>query len=180
MKFFEQKLKGVYLIEAEPFRDHRGLFRRNFCPSEFAERGLMTHVRQCNVSENNKAATLRGFHCRQKYNPEHKVLSCIRGEIFDVVIDLREDSDTYLQTMSVNLSEENRRSLYIPANCANAWLTLRDKTWILYYHSEIYSPVDEFGIRYDDPLFGIEWPCEPKYLSEKDSIFPNFQPTISG
>ena len=168
MKFSEQKLEGVYLIESEPYKDERGMLRRHFCQNEFADFGLMTKIKQNNVSENKKKYTLRGFHFQSPPHGENKVISCIKGGIYDIVVDLREKSDTHLQWQSFDLTEENRLSLYVPIGCANAYLTLQDNTWILYYHSEFYTPEEENSIRYNDSLFKFKWPAEPKVISDKD------------
>ena len=104
------------------------------------------------------------------------MLSCIKGAIYDVIVDMREDSDSYLRWESFVLTEENRLSLYVPEGFANAYLTLKDDTWILYYHSEFYTPGAESAIRYNDPLFKFDWPAEPSIISEKDKSLPDFNP----
>ena len=174
MKFFEQKIPKVYLIEPEPFVDKRGLLRRHFCQREFAEHGILTDIKQCNVSENKLRKTLRGFHYQRPPYREGKVLSCFKGAIYDIVVDVRPESPTYLQWIAVELTEENRVSLYVPPGCANAYLTIDDNTWIFYYHSEFYTPGAESGIRYNDPLFKFDWPAEPKVISDKDLNHPGF------
>ena len=174
MKFSKQKLDGVYLIKHEGHEDKRGMLRRHFCQNEFAEYGLMTEIKQCNLSENRKKHTLRGFHFQLPPHGEEKVISCIKGSAYDIVVDLREESKTYLKWQSFELTEENRLSLYVPIGCANAYLTLQDSTWILYYHSEFYASGGEGGIRYNDPLFNFHWPAEPQVISDKDRNIPNF------
>ena len=136
MTFSEQKLEKVYLIEPEPHEDERGILRRHFCQNEFADFNLFNEIKQTNISENRKMNTLRGFHFQYPPHGENKVISCIKGRIYDIVVDLREKSETYLKWQSFELTEENRFSLYVPIGCANAYLTLQDNTWILYYHSE--------------------------------------------
>lgn len=175
MIFHEQKLKGVYLIEPEPYGDERGQLRRHFCQKEFNNQGLLTDIKQCNISENNKKHTLRGFHYQLSPYGENKLLSCIKGSIYDIVIDLRKKSNTYLKWKSFELTEENRLSLYVPIGCANAYLTLEDNTWILYYHSEFYTPGFESGLRYNEPLFNFSWPIEIKIISDKDKNWPDFE-----
>jgi len=175
MKFIEQKLKGVFIIEAEPFFDDRGAFRRHFCQNEFAEHGLEPNLKQANISENKFAYTLRGFHYQVKPYQEAKTLSCLQGKIYDIVVDLRPDSLTFMQWISVELSGLNRKSLHIAPGCANAFLTLDDNTMLHYYHSELYTPGYERGIRYNDPAFGFEWPTDPRFMSEKDKNHPNFK-----
>ena len=176
MKFTEQKLEGIYLIEPEPYKDQRGMLRRNFCQEEFNRFGLMSEIKQTNVSENKKKYTLRGFHFQLVPFGENKVISCMKGGIYDIVVDLRKESKTYLQWQSFDLTEENRLSLYVSIGCANAYLTLDDSTWILYYHSEFYAPGNELSVRYNDPLFKFKWPSEPKVISDKDLNIPDYTP----
>ena len=174
MKFIKQKLINVFIIEPQPFEDHRGALRRHYCEKEFKENGLMNKIKQTNISENIKSNTLRGFHYQHEPFGEDKVISCVKGRIFDIVLDLRKKSKTYLQWQSFEISEENRRALYVPKGCANAYLTQQDNTWILYYHSEFYSPGNEGGIRYDDPFFQFKWPNKPEIISNRDSQFSNY------
>mgnify|MGYP000222829038 CR=1 FL=1 len=176
MKFTEQKLSGVYIIEPEPHVDERGMLRRHFCQQEFKDNNLMTDIRQTNVSENKGKHTLRGFHFQYPPHGENKVISCIKGAIYDIVVDLRKESKTYLKWHSFELTEENKLSLYVPIGCANAYLTVEDNTWILYYHSEFYSPGHEGSIRYNDPLFNFHWPYEPRVISNKDLYLLDFIP----
>jgi dTDP-4-dehydrorhamnose 3,5-epimerase len=168
MKFNEQKLAGVYLIEPEPFSDDRGLFRRHFCQKEFSENGIISDIKQCNVSFNNAAYTLRGFHYQESPYEEGKTLSCLKGSIFDIVVDLRIDSDTYMQWTSFELNEKNNHSIHIAPGCANAFLTLEDECLIHYYCSQSYTPSAEKGIRYDDPSFNFKWPFKPEIISDRD------------
>lgn len=174
MKFLEQKIEGVFLIEPEPFEDKRGLLRRHFCQNEFKKHNLFTEICQTNISENNKAYTLRGFHYQLAPKGEDKVLSCSRGALYDILVDLRPESSTYLQWESYEISASNRLSLYVPKGCANAWMTLEDDTWVFYYHSEFYSPGHESGIRYDDQFFNFKWPKAPSVISDKDNSYPDF------
>lgn len=175
MKFYEQKLKGVFVIEAEPFIDERGIFRRHFCRKEFAEHGINHVVMQSNLSHNFNAYTLRGFHYQLKPYQEAKTLTCVTGKIYDIIVDVRPDSPTFMQWVSVEVSGKNRRSLHIPPGCANAFLTLEDNTIVQYNHSELFTPGHENGIRYNDPSFGFKWPAEPKFISEKDQNHPDFK-----
>ena len=176
MIFHEQKLFGVFIIEPEPYADDRGLLRRHFCEKEFSEHDLMTGIKQCNVSENKSRHTLRGFHYQLPPHGEHKLLSCMKGAVHDIVVDLRKGSETYLKWQSFQLSEENRLSLYVPVGCANAYLTFQDNTWILYCHSEFYAPGAESGIRYNDPFFKFDWPVKPEVISDKDLNIPLVDP----
>lgn len=176
MKFLEQALAGVYLIHPEPIEDHRGLLRRHFCQREFQDFHLFTDIKQTNISENKIKQTLRGFHYQHPPHGEAKLISCIKGSIYDIVVDLRPNSTTFCKWIQTELSEENRLSLLVPAGCANAYLTLEDNTWILYLHSNFYTPSSESGIRYNDPFFNFKWPAEPFVISEKDKFFPLFNP----
>lgn len=175
MKFQEQKLPGVYLIEPTPFEDERGVFRRHFCEKEFSKHNIATKVHQSNVSENKYAHTLRGFHYQVPPYGEGKTLSCLKGRIYDIVVDLRPKSPTYMEWISIELNEENRRTIHIAPGCANAFLTLENSCLIHYYCSQPYTPLAERGIRYDDPAFGFKWPVKPEVISDKDKSHPNYQ-----
>lgn len=175
MKFYPQELPGVFLIEPTAFVDDRGMFRRHFCVDEFAQHGIVTDVKQANVSENRFAHTLRGFHYQLAPFEEGKTLSCLRGSIYDIVVDLRRDSPTYKKWIALELNGSNRRAVHIPPGCANAFLTLEDDCLIHYYCSEAYNPQAERGIRYNDPSFDFSWPAEPKVISDKDKSHPDFR-----
>ncbi len=175
MKFLEQKIKGVFIIEAEPFIDERGVFRRHFCQNEFSEYNIDSIVKQANISENKYAYTLRGFHYQIEPYQEAKTISCLRGSIYDIVVDLRPKSSTFMQWISFDISSENRKSIHIPKGCANAFLSLEDNTLLQYYSSEIYDPLSERGIRYNDPAFDFKWPADAKFISEKDNNHPDFK-----
>ena len=172
MIFKEQTIPGVFLIEPESFTDERGILRRHFCQKEYARHGLNTSVAQANISENHHRHTLRGFHT---YGDD-KTLSCIKGTIYDIVVDIRPDSPGYLKWVAFVINSESRNSLYVPTGCANAFLTLEDDTWIHYYHSTFYDPGRECCIRYNDPLFGFTWPVEPAIVSPKDRNHHNYIP----
>ena len=175
MKFKKLKIKGVYLISPKPFKDSRGLFRRHFCLSEFNQYNIDNKVNQCNVSENKFKGTLRGFHYQTYPFQESKTLSCLKGEIYDVVVDLRKNSKTYKKWVSVILNDKNRFSVHIPKGCANAFLTLKSNSIIHYYCSQKYSPKFEKGIRFNDQAFKFKWPIKPKVISEKDKNHPNYK-----
>ncbi len=176
MKFYKQKIKGVYLIEPQPFIDERGMYRRHFSQDEFKTHSISTRVVQANMVENKFAFTLRGFHYQKSPFGEGKTLSCIRGSIYDIVVDLRPKSPTYLRWMAFELNEKNRNSLYIPPGCTHAALTLEDHTIVHYYSSQFYNPKAERGIRYNDPLFKFKWPHKPLIISNKDKNHPDFIP----
>ena len=174
MRFIKQKIEGVYLIGATPFEDERGVFRRHFCAKEFESAGIAANVEQANVSENKYAYTLRGFHYQSSPHGEGKTLSCLKGSIFDIIVDLRPESPTFKTWISFELSEKNRFSIHIPPGCANAFLTLEDNCLIQYYCSHAYTPEAEKGIRFNDPSFSFVWPYPAKVISDKDASHPDF------
>lgn len=176
MKFYQQEIPGVYLIECEPVRDERGLFFRNFCQKEFHEHGLESKIVQTNISQNHKMHTLRGFHYQEKPFQEHKTMFCLSGSIQDVIVDLRPGSATFLKWQTFDLTADVPVALHLPAGCANAFLTLKDNTSILYYMSEFYAPGSYKGFRYNDPYFKIKWVHEPEVITDKDRRFENFEP----
>ncbi len=168
MKFLKQKIKDVFIIKPEPFKDKRGVFRRHFCKKELKKFGIETSVQQANISENPKRGTLRGFHYQKKPHQEAKTISCLKGSFFDVIIDLRKNSPTYRKWQSFVITEKNRLSLHIPKGCANAFLTLENNTLIHYYCSNSYNPKFESGVLFNDPSLKIKWPFKPIHISEKD------------
>ncbi len=174
MKFKKQKLENVFIIEAESNIDERGLFRRHFCEKEFKNHGINFSVKQANISENKNKFTLRGFHYQKAPSNESKIITCISGNIFNVLIDLRPYSSTFMQMQEFTFTSEKRQSLYIPVGCANAFLTLEDNTWIHYYMNDFFSS-ESYGFRYNDPIFDIKWPVKPLFISEKDRSYPNIE-----
>lgn len=171
MIFEETKLKGAYVINIEPIEDERGFFARSFCQKEFEQLGLNPCVAQCNISFNKKKGTLRGMHYQAAPHEEAKLVSCVKGSIYDVIIDLRPGSITYCQWVSVELSAENHKMLYIPEGFAHGFQTLEDNTEVFYQMSEFYHPESARGVRWNDPAFGIEWPSAELIISEKDSTY---------
>lgn len=178
MKFIELGLAGVWLIEPELVFDDRGTFRRTFCAAEFAANGLDSAAVQGNVSENPHEGTLRGFHFQLPPYEEAKTLTCVTGSLFDIIVDLRPGSKTYLRWVSCEFSASDRRSLHVPKGCANAWLTTSPNTTVHYYMGEAYRPNVDRGIRFDDPSFGFRWPREPNVISKKDLSYPDFDPAL--
>jgi dTDP-4-dehydrorhamnose 3,5-epimerase len=175
MHFTKTDIPGAMLVDLQKFEDDRGFFARGWCAREFAEKGLPSQVVQMNISYNRHRHTLRGFHYQLAPHSEDKLLRCIRGKLFDVLVDLRPDSPTFKQHITVELSAENQRMLVIPKGCANAFLTMDDNTEATYLVSEYYTPSAERGLRWNDPAFGIEWPVEtPNVISEKDQNWPDF------
>jgi dTDP-4-dehydrorhamnose 3,5-epimerase len=176
MKFTPTPLRDAWIIDLEPRADDRGFFSRVFCADEFAEHGLEATVAQGNLSFNHRAGTLRGMHYQLPPASETKLVRCIRGGVFDAVIDLRPDSETYLQSFGVELTADNRRSLYVPAMFGHGYLTLTDGAEVEYLVSEFYAPGRERGLRWDDPVMDVDWPVPVEVLSEKDANWPDFVP----
>jgi dTDP-4-dehydrorhamnose 3,5-epimerase len=168
MIFKETKLKGAFIIEPERLEDERGFFARSFCQKEFEEHGLNPRIIQCNISYNKKKGTLRGMHYQVAPHEEAKLVSCIKGAICDVIIDLRPDSSTYCQWLAIELSAENHKMLYMPEGYAHGFQTLEDNTEVFYQMSEFYHPECARGLRWDDPAFGIEWPLMNPVISARD------------
>jgi dTDP-4-dehydrorhamnose 3,5-epimerase len=175
MIFFPTPLEGAYTVELEPRGDSRGFFARAWCRREFEDRGLSSHVEQCNLSFNAHKGTLRGMHYQGPPHGEVKLIRCTRGAIWDAIIDLRSDSPTYKQWYGVELTSENRLMLYVPEGFAHGYQTLVDETETFYQVSAAYAPESEGGVRWNDPAFAIEWPTERnRTISEKDSAWPDF------
>jgi dTDP-4-dehydrorhamnose 3,5-epimerase len=172
MQFTETCLAGAYVIGLEERGDERGFFARTFCANEFREHGLKPAVAQCNVSYNYTRGTLRGMHYQLPPAAEAKLVRCTRGAIYDVIVDLRLDSPTYLQYVGVELTAENRLALYVPELFAHGYETLEDGTEVAYQVSEFYAPGQERGLRFDDPALGIAWPLPVRVISEKDANWP--------
>jgi dTDP-4-dehydrorhamnose 3,5-epimerase len=173
--FTPTSLSGAYLIDAEPHTDARGLFARTWCREEFAALGLSTRVVQRSVSFNHTRGTLRGMHYQIAPFAETKLVRCTRGAVYDVIIDLRPDSPTFLQHAGVELTEENRRELYIPVGFAHGWQSLVDASEVEYQMSEAYSPAHARGVRWNDPAFGIVWPIGTPILHDRDASYPDFR-----
>jgi dTDP-4-dehydrorhamnose 3,5-epimerase len=174
MHFKKIKLPGVLLIEPEHHTDERGTFARTWCRREFEQHGISPALVQCNVSYNHKRGTLRGMHYQCSPYEEAKLVRVTRGAIYDVVLDLRPDSPTYRQWAGVGLSAESHKMLYIPEGVAHGFQTLKDGTEVFYQMSEYYHPESARGVRWNDPVFGIEWPEPKPIVAEKDQAWPDF------
>jgi dTDP-4-dehydrorhamnose 3,5-epimerase len=168
MKFRETPLKGSYVIITEPFTDNRGLFARTYCRDEFREIGHFKEFVQFNHSLTNKKGTVRGMHYQKPPYSEIKLIRCVRGAVYDVIIDIRKNSHTFLKYFSVELSENNMLSLYIPEGFAHGFQTLEDNSQLIYHHTALYTPGSEAGMRFNDPRVGIKWPLEVSVISDKD------------
>ncbi len=174
MIFTETKIKGAYLLEAELLSDDRGFFARSFCKEEFQRCGLETSIVQCNISYNKRKGTVRGMHFQTAPYQEAKIVSCTKGAIYDVVIDLRKDSGSFLKWFAVELSDKNFRLVYVPKGCAHGFQTLKNDTVVYYQMTEFFHPECARGVRWDDPAFGITWPLGKKTISERDKQFPGY------
>jgi dTDP-4-dehydrorhamnose 3,5-epimerase len=180
MIFIKTELKDAFIVELEQKSDQRGFFARTFCAEEFEAYGLKSTFAQCNLSFNHKKGTLRGMHYQTSPAAETKLIRCTRGAIYDVIIDMRPDSPTFLSHMSVELSADNRRSLYVPEMFAHGYQTLTDHAEVVYQVGEFYTPGYEQGLRYNDLFFNIKWPLAVTEISEKDSNWPLYQPALVG
>jgi dTDP-4-dehydrorhamnose 3,5-epimerase len=172
MRFTPIALTGGYLIHLEPRVDQRGTFARAFCAREFAAKGLETSFVQTSISSNNRSGTVRGMHFQREPHAEAKLVRCIRGAFYDVIVDLREESPTYLRWFGIELSEDNGMMMYIPKGFAHGFQTLTDGATVFYMVSAYYAPEAEVGLRFDDPKLAIRWPRAVSDISEKDTRWP--------
>lgn len=168
---------GVLLIEPQRQTDQRGFFARTYCREEFEAAGLVTEYLQCSVSFNPTSGTLRGMHYQAEPHGETKLIRCTRGAICDVLVDLRESSPTFLQHAKVELSPGNLQLLYVPEGIAHGFLTLSENSEVSYQISSDYHAESARGVRWNDPIFGIDWPAEPQVISARDRDYPDYQPT---
>jgi dTDP-4-dehydrorhamnose 3,5-epimerase len=178
MKFTPTPLAGAFLVDLEPKGDQRGFFARVFCEKEFAAHGLETKFVQVNESVSASRGTLRGMHYQLAPEAEVKLVRCIRGEIYDVILDLRPHSPTFGQSFGASLSAANRTMMYVPRGVAHGFISLADDSDIFYLVSNFYAPECERGARFNDPRFKIEWPMEPIVISDKDRAWPDFDPAF--
>lgn len=172
MRFIATNVEGAHVIEPHKIKDERGFFARAWCEDEFERAGLCAVIKQSNMAFNPAAGTLRGLHYQRAPHEEVKVVRCVKGAIFDVVVDLRPGSRTYLKWHGVELTDDNDLALYVPAGCATGYLTLVPNAAMQYHTSERYVPEAATGVRYDDPAVGIEWPTPPTLISQQDRAWP--------
>jgi dTDP-4-dehydrorhamnose 3,5-epimerase len=175
MLFTPTPLGGAYLVDLQRKGDERGFFARLFCENEFNAHALVGHFRQVNNSISAEKGTLRGMHYQLAPKAETKLVRCIRGALFDMIIDLRVGSPTFGQSFGAELSAENRRMMYVPKGFAHGFLTLADETETIYFVDEFYAPECERIVRYNDPKFGLPWPMAPSVMSDKDKTAPDFE-----
>jgi dTDP-4-dehydrorhamnose 3,5-epimerase len=175
MIFTETKLKGAYQIDVERIEDERGFFGRSFCETQFLQHGLNAKTVQTNVSCSTKKGTLRGMHMQLAPFEETKLIRCTKGAIYDVIVDMRPESETFKQWFGIELNDSSYRMLYVPGGFAHGFITLEDDTHVNYQVSQCYAPSAEKGYRWDDPAFNIKWPFTPTLVSAKDSNHPLFE-----
>lgn len=177
MIFTETHLQDAYIIDLKKIEDDRGFFARAYCQKEFAEHGIELNWAQANLANSKERGTLRGLHFQKAPYAEAKLMRCIRGAIFDVIVDLRPDSSSYMQWLGVELTAENRRALFVPEGFAHGYLTLEDDSDTFYPTSQFYTPGAEAGVRWNDPAFGIAWPfTDDLIITEKDQSWPDYEP----
>ena len=168
MRYTEAKIKGVYVIELDFKIDERGYFARIFCKEELIKIGIDFNIVQINRSLTRQKGTIRGMHFQKEPKAEDKIIQCLKGAVYDVVVDLRKDSLTYGEWIAVELSEENKKMFFVPKGFAHGFQTLTDNCEMQYFMSEFYSPEHASGVRWDDPFLNIKWPIENPILSERD------------
>jgi dTDP-4-dehydrorhamnose 3,5-epimerase len=174
MNFIPTNLAGAYLIETEPASDERGFFARTWCRNEFADKGLNPNLVQCNTSFSKARGTLRGMHYQKTPHAEAKLVRCTQGAIYDVIVDLRSDSNTFTQWFGVELTAENRKTIYVPEGFAHGFITLNGETEVLYQMSEFFHAESAAGLRWNDPAFSIQWPIDVKVISKRDQTYLSF------
>lgn len=176
MRFVEQKLTGLFLIESDTFPDERGSFTCAWLAREFRDHGLSTDIAQCSMASNRHRGTIRGLHLQVAPCAEHKTVRVTRGAIFDVAVDVRPDSPTYCQWVGAELSADNQHVFYIPPGFAHGYQTLTDHADVMYFVSADYSPDHQRGYRYNDPAFGIAWPLgAPTMINARDASYPDLR-----
>ena len=172
MEFIDTNISGLWVVKSDPITDHRGFFARTFCKHDFQGIGLQEEFVQHNFSFNLTKGTVRGMHYQIPPYTETKYLRCVQGNIFDVVVDVRKNSPTYLKHFSIELSFSNMLGLIVPHGCAHGFQVLEDNTSLIYFHTQFYQQGFERGIRFDDPVLGINWPVKTTCMSDRDKGFP--------
>lgn len=175
MFFSETAIQGAYIISLEKHEDERGFFARTWCKKEFKNKGLNSDLVQCNISYNKEKGTLRGMHYQTFPYEEVKLVSCIVGAVYDVIVDIRKDSSTYGKWFGIELTARNNKAIYIPKGLAHGFQTLLDNSVVFYQMSEFYHPENARGFSWHDKKFNIEWPVEKKIISEKDNLYNDFK-----
>ncbi len=165
-------VEGVFEIEPQIFGDNRGWFYESYSKEKFEKLGITAEFIQDNRSFSAQKGTLRGLHCQTNPKAQAKLITCLKGAILDVAVDIRKGSPTYMKWIAVELTEENKKMLFIPKGCLHGFVTLTDNVEVTYKVDEVYSPENDRSVRFDDPVFGVEWGCEKPVLSEKDKNAP--------
>ena len=180
MKILENPFKNAFVLQVAPYADHRGKFGRIYCQDELKQIGHYKKIVQINYSLTKKSGAIRGMHFQYPPKAEIKMVKCLRGSVFDVIVDLRRDSETLLQWYGEILSDENLKMMYVPEGFAHGFQTLEENTELLYLHTEFYSPEHEGGVRYNDPMIKIAWLLEVTEISEKDQKYPLLSEDFEG
>jgi dTDP-4-dehydrorhamnose 3,5-epimerase len=180
LKFHATDIEGAWWLELEAIEDERGFFARCYCREEFEEHGMNPTIAQCNLSGNLQRHTLRGMHAQTPPYEEAKTVRCIRGSVWDVVLDLRVGSPSYLQHFGIELSADNRRALYLPEGTYHGFITLEDDSELYYQISHVYVPGAAVGVRWNDPAFDIRWPAQPRVINPRDRDYPDHEPPEGG
>ena len=179
MKFLATEIHGCKRIELQKYEDSRGFFARAWCAEEFEKAGLPSNIVQSSLSYNHKAGTLRGMHFQIPPSKEGKLVRCVRGAIFDVVVDLRSDLESYLKKVTVQLDESRGTALFIPPGCAHGFQTLEANTEVFYMMTDVYEPALGRGFRWNDPAFDIDWPISGPTIHERDAEYPDFDASLA-
>ncbi|NOX47218.1 MAG: dTDP-4-dehydrorhamnose 3,5-epimerase [Chlorobi bacterium] len=180
MKFSETRLKGAYVITPEPFVDDRGSFARVFCKNEFSAIGHKGDFVQINHSVNKLKGTFRGIHYQLPPFGEIKLIRCISGKVYDIIVDIRKGSPTFLKSFAVEISADNMKMMYVPEGFAHGFITLEDNSQLIYHHTTYYEPGHEAGLRYNDPALQLELPIGPSIMTEKDKNHPLIDNSFKG
>ena len=175
MLFKATKIKGAWIVDLQRNSDERGYFARAWCTEEFEDHGITPKLCQLNLSYSSNRGTLRGMHYQIDPHSEMKAVRCVKGALFDVIIDLRRESNTYKEWFGFELNERNKSMLIVPEGCAHGFLTLQDDSEAFYLVSAAYNQVSERGLRWDDPSFNIKWPFHPIEVSSKDRSWKNYE-----
>jgi dTDP-4-dehydrorhamnose 3,5-epimerase len=179
MRFVETPIPGAFVIELEPVHDDRGFFARAWCETEFRSRGLTTKLAQSGIAFNRCKGTLRGLHYQKAPFREGKLVRCLSGSLFDVIVDLRPDSPAFLRHVAVELSSTNRRTLYVPEGTGHGYQTLEDQVEVMYWMSEHYTSASATGIRWSDPTLNVHWPLPVSFISGRDSNLPLLEESLT-
>jgi dTDP-4-dehydrorhamnose 3,5-epimerase len=171
MEFSSIEIPGAYVIKLTPYKDERGEFARLFCQDEFRQIGFNKTIAQINYSINKEKGTLRGLHFQKAPFEEVKIIRCLAGSVFDVIVDLRKDSPTFLKNFSIELTPHNYNAIFIPEGCAHGFQTLEHNSQLLYLHSQFYNKQSEGGVAYNDPSLNVQWPLIPKNMTDRDLSF---------